>query len=440
MRHSNHAHPMLEPLNYDLDPVTASSFMDENHLKVYELLWRASIATNLEGPVTRTHQFRMVVSDKVSLCLKWQELLEPGWSSLISTNFGGEYFSASSCFSYEDMPSIIPEYNKNHLFSSSQIQHINFTVPESANITVQVKTVPQKNLTYSSLIDKMVAYKVARPSTYANALNSVIKNDLLLKKGSSLYLASHGEAIYEKISMLPDQEKLNCNFSYEVETAIEKIEQNSNESGSLLNQFCQQLFNCDTGLAKWIDDLEIDGQILINTEANSRLAVPTHGQESQEANELEEAEASPLDDIVDKVQNCSKISWYEHAWDDYTFASNILDKSFSGRLKARKARRLDTPQERIFEEHLNDFVSIVHFGLCRSIPMMDRLKSAEFYVLTDRTRGLGYLETLKLVYHEDSYNPGFEEIKKALINGLYEIQFHHMRLDFDVDCFLEVDC
>ncbi len=77
--------------------------------------------------------------------------------------------------------------------------------------------------------------------------------------------------------------------------------------GSLLNQFCQQLFKCDTGLAKWIDDLEIDGQILINSDANSSLAVPTKGQESREAKVLDEAGASPLDCIVDKVQNFSKL-------------------------------------------------------------------------------------------------------------------------------------
>lgn len=74
--------------------------------------------------------------------------------------------------------------------------------------------------------------------------------------------------------------------------------------------------------------------------------------------------------------------------------------------------------------------------------MMDMFKSAEFYVLTDRTQGLGYLETLKLVYHKDIkviYEPSFEEIKKALINGLFETEFYHMRLEFGVDCFLEVE-
>lgn len=356
MSYSNHAHPMLEPLNYDLDPESASRFLDGNHSKVYELLWRAAIATNLEGPVTRAHQLRTKVSDKLSLCLKWQELLEPGWSNLISTDFSGEYFGETSYLGYEDMPFAIPKYNKNCLFSSSQIQHIDFILSEDANITLQVKTPPQKYLTYSSLLENMVAYKVARPSTYANALNSVIKNELLLKDGNFLHLASNGEAVYEKISSLPDIEQLNCNFSYEVETAIEKIEQNSNEAGSLLNQFCQQLFKCDTGLAKWIDDLEIDGQILINSDANSSLVVPSKRQESREEKESDGAGASPLDCIVDKVQNFSKINWHEHAWDDYSFASNILDKSFSGRLRARKARRLDTSQERIFEEHLNDFV------------------------------------------------------------------------------------
>ena len=294
MNHLHHAHPMLEPTNYDLDPDAASNFFSENQFKVYELLWRSSVATNLDGPVIRTHQLRNAVSNKISLRLNWKEMLEPGWYHFISTNFPDECFGDSVYFSYESMPSVIPKYNKNCLFSNSNIQHIDFVVSEGDNISVQVKEAPQKSLTYSSLLDQMVTYKVARPSTYANALNSVIKNNFLLKDGHFLYLASYGEVIYEKMSKLPDQEKINCTFSYEVETAIEKIEENPTEAGSLLNQFCQQLFKCDTGLAKWIDDLEIDGQILINTDANSGLAVPTKGQEIRETKESEEAEASSL--------------------------------------------------------------------------------------------------------------------------------------------------
>jgi hypothetical protein len=284
----------------------------------------------------------------------------------------------------------------------------------------------------------MVTYKVARPSTYANALSSAIKNEFLLKNGNALYLASSGEAVYKKISTLPDNEQLTCRFSYEVETAIEKIEQHSTEAGSLLNQFCQQLFKCNTGLAKWLDDLNIDDQLFIHTDSNSTFAAPTKKQENQAPKELEKAEGLPLDYIVDKVQSFSKINWNEHAWNDYSFTSHILDKSFSGRLKAQKARRLDTSQDRLFETHLNDFVSIVHIGLCGSIPMINMLKSATFYVLTDRTEGVGYLETLKLIYHKTNYELSFEDIKKALMNGLYETPFHCMRLVFDVDCFLEV--
>lgn len=430
---------MLEPTNYDLDPETASNCLSGNQLKVYELLWRSAVATNLDGPVIRTHQLSKAITDKVSLRLNWKEMLEPGWCDLISTNFAEERFGDGVYFCYESMPSVIPKYNKNTLFSNSNMRDIDFSFSENANISIQVKVKPQKSLTYSSLLDQIVVYKVARPSTYANALNSVIKNDLLLKDENSLFISSNGAAIHEKILKLPENEQLNCNFSYDVETAIEQIEQSSSDAGSLLNQFCQQLFNCDTGLAKWIDALEIDGQILTNTNDNNNSALSDGDRENKVVKEQEKSETSPLDYIVEKVQNFSKINWHEHVWDDYSFTSNILDKTFLGRLKTRKARRLDTSKEQIFEEHVSDFVSIVHIGLCGSIPMMDILKNAEFYILTDRTKGFGYLENLKLVYHKDIYELSFEKIKKSLVYGLEETQFHCMRLDFDADSFLEVE-
>ncbi len=433
---------MLEPTNYDLDPEAASNYFCGIQLKIYALLWRLAVATNLEGPVIRIHQLTKAVSDKISLRLSWKEMLEPGWCELISTKFAEGYFGEGIFFRSENIPPVIPKYNKNCLFSNSEIQSIDFAVSDGTNISIQVKAAPQKSLTYSSLLDQMVAYKVARPSTYANALNSVLKNDLLLKDGSSLYVSSNGATIHEKILTLPDKEQLNCNFSYDVETAIEKIELHSSDAGSLLNLFCQQLFGCDTGLAKWIDELEIDGRILTNANDNNKSVLSGDEQNNQVVKEQKMSEASSLDSIVEKVQNFSKIKWHEHAWDDYSFTSNILDTKFSGRLKTRHACRLDTSKERIFEEHLSDFVSIVHIGLCGSIPMMDLFKYAEFYILTDRTKGLGYLENLKLVYHKDIYGifvPSLAEIKKSLVYGLYETQFHCMRLDFDADSFLEVE-
>lgn len=266
MKHLYHAHPMLEPTNYDLDPKAASNYLNGNQLKVYELLWRSAFATNLDGPVIRFHQLSKEVSEKVSLRLNWKEMLEPGWSDLIPIKFAGECFEEGVFFNYKNIPLVIPKYNKNCLFSNSEIQSIDFSVSDGANIHIHVKAAPQKSLTYSSLIDQMVAYKVARPSTYANALNSVIKNDLLFEDGNSLFVSSSGASIHEKILKLPEKEQLNCNFSYDVETAIEKIEQSSSDAGSLLNQFCQQLFNCDTGLAKWIDELELDANSFLEIE------------------------------------------------------------------------------------------------------------------------------------------------------------------------------
>ncbi len=430
---------MLEPTNYDLNPEAASNFLSGNQLKVYELLWRSAVATNLDGPVIRIHQLSKTVSEQVSLRLNWKEVLEPGWCELISTKFAEGCLGEGVFFSYKNIPSVIPKYNKNCLFSSSETQPIDFAISEGTNTSIQVKAAPHKYLTYASLLDKMVAYKVAKPSTYANALNSVIKNNLLLKDGTSLFVSSNGAAIHEKILKLPDKEQVNCNLSYDIETAIEQIEQNSSAAGSLLNQFCQQLFNCDAGLAKWIDELELDGQILTITHDNNKLVSSDDEQNTRVIEEQKEMQASSLDHIVEKVQNFSKINWQEHAWNDYSFTSTILDKLFLGRLKTRKARRLDTLKERVFEEHISDFVSIVHIGLCGSIPRIDMLKYAEFYILTDRTKGFGYLENLKLLYHKDIYELSFEEIKKSLVYGLHEIQIRCMTLDFDADSFLEVE-
>ena len=172
---------------------------------------------------------------------------------------------------------------------------------------------------------------------------------------------------------------------------------------------------------------------------SSNASIIKNEQKNLNGNQLEQAEPSSLGHIIEKVQNSSKISWHEHAWDDYSFTSNILDKTFSGRLKTSNVCRLDTSQDQLFEAYLNDFISLVHLNLCSSIPRIDNLKSANFYLLTDRIKGCGYLKNLTLIYHKNFHDLSSQEITTIVANGLNKIQFHHMKLVVDMESVLDVE-
>lgn len=438
MPEPHNAHPMLEPVNYDLDPEQASKYFSGNELKIYNLLWNTAVATHVEGPVIRQHQLFSRLSIKTTLCLMWSELLEPGWSSFLTEYSIGNIHFNNSLFSSNMNPVFISPYNEHCLLSKEYLNNLSFSFNPEIELTFSVKKAPEENLCYSTIIEQMAKHKVARPSTYASRLESTIKNGLIGQDKDTLFLTTTGNNLLEKIAQLPADEQLNKQTSYAIENAIDAIERDHQKAGELLNHFCEKIFKKTSKLAVWLDNLEIEGETLdeIYNKASNKKHLFNESI-GKTRDKMQEGGSSCLEsslvNILHEKNNSSKIECIEHAWDDFSFQMQLFNTKFTGRLYTRHANRLETPKERIFQEHLNDFQVTIYYGFWMKIPQKHLVKSIDFSILTDRTKGNLYLEELKITYsyefsRYDEYKIDENEIKKTVSDRFSEIELSDYHL------------
>ncbi len=411
MSEQHYAHPMLEPVNYDLDPEQASQYFSGNELQIYNLLWNAAVATYVEGPVVRQHQLFSALSSNTSLCIKWNEMIETGWTNFIPYESVSISALNNPLLPSSVTPSFIPPYNEIRLQRCENLKNLALPLNSELETTVSVKKMPEAELRYSSLIEQMAKFKVARPSTYASRLESTIKNGLIGEDNKTLFLTATGKSYLDKITQLPPNEQLSKQTSFEIEKAIDAIEEDHKLSGTLLNDFCEKILQNTSKLSDWLDELNIEGETL--QEIYNKSAQKTHGKGIFQKKEIEppittarNLEPSIIDILMNR-NTSNAVNCIEHAWDDFSFQTQVLNINFTGRFHTRKANRLKTPKEKIFQEHLDDFQQILYLGFLKEIPVVDFANSIEFSILTDRTQGFWYLEKLQITY---SYEPIINEV------------------------------
>lgn len=406
------AHPMLEPINYDIDPDTASNILSGDMLSMYNLLWKAAVATQADGPVVRKHKLYTRIASNASLSANWIEIIESGWMALLPNETPTSFLNVEySLNSSESLNCFVPQYQTDVLSMKQSSNDLDLTISPQSTVSSVVKQIPPKIINYSYLLGEMAKYKVARPSTYANRIESTLNNGLISKKNDELYLSNKGNGILDLIQNLSKDEQLNKELSFQVENAIDDIEMDPSKAGTYLNEFCQKLLGKSSNLSTWLDELDV-GVLNFDEESEQKLDDINKTLKSDKPD-------SELDCIMASENANNAIQHTEHEWDDYSFKSTILQTKFIGRLYTRKARRLDVSKNRIFKEHLIDYNQIVQYCLIKYVPYIEDAIQIKFTIQTDRTKGILYLLKMKIHYRDLFYVvQERDELREDIINEL----------------------
>lgn len=144
-----------------------------------------------------------------------------------------------------------------------------------------------------------------------------------------------------------------------------------------------------------------------------------------------------ISELLAEVNRKRGIWCKEIDWQEYVFTTNILHIKFSGKLSTRKAIKGTVSPEKIFEEHLHDFLYIAYYCLFRNIPYIELATDITFDILTDRTKGIIYFTELVINYDEEEwFDFELEKIKKLifeLINDYNDLQGRYISSLLDLD-------
>jgi hypothetical protein len=286
------AHPILEPLDYELTPEAASKLIGPEQLHIYELMWNAGIATAMDGPALRQEILEISITQPTSDQPPAQELIllaaqtqciEKGWGVLLPSEIPCAF---SNYVSLDDsFPEIITnslgsatkaflDQNGCRVRSAEQCISITSLLNNSQEWAADVVEISPRGLTIDLLIETMADHGVGRPSTYADRLFTAIKNDLIIDTSDRLQVGEYGQQVLDLLAKLEPSAIIDATFNAELECALCAIESDPSTAGSVLRNFCKRSLDESTELVNWLDELVIDGESFGKSIARSEASLP----------------------------------------------------------------------------------------------------------------------------------------------------------------------
>jgi hypothetical protein len=286
------AHPILEPLDYELTPEHAAALLQDEHLEIYSLLWNAALATAVDGPALRVERLSLeAASDDYpdsDLRLQASRIVceDSGWGALLPH----EQKHAEAAIDPLAAPfppllsTTLAAAGKGQLDATGQRHHDASACAPLARLLGdpgrwQVDTVLLRDpaLTLDRLVEQMAQGGIGRPSTFASRVSAALDNDLIRQAGGRVVVGDYGREVLEKRDSLPAISQIDATFSADLERALEQIETESSCAGEVLQNFTQRALGEDSMLADWLDELVIDGESMTEAAVRAQMTLPAVG-------------------------------------------------------------------------------------------------------------------------------------------------------------------
>jgi hypothetical protein len=287
------AHPMLEPLDYDLTPEAAGRSLRGDLLDLYTLLWNAGLATVVDGPALRREELVIqltspVETDGSDFGLALQAVavrcVEPGWGDLLPSELTRA--QASNAVLGAAFPKLVDEQltrcgppllddTGRRVRGIVQCQSLVALVDNTKPWQADVALISDPSLSIDLLLERMADQGVGRPSTYADRLAAALENDLVCDRaGEQLAVGEYGHKVLAALSAMPTGTTVDAQFSADLESALHDIEADPSIGGAALRHFCVRALGTEPALADWLDELAIEGESLNEALARAEARLP----------------------------------------------------------------------------------------------------------------------------------------------------------------------
>jgi DNA topoisomerase I len=215
------AHEAIRPTDLTLDPDRVRSSLPEGHYKLYKLIWERFVACQMSDAQWDSTTVLVSSSDRQG------ELVFRATGRILI--FDGHY-KVSGVPNTSDEPSI-PKMEEGNRLAALQID------------PVQNFTLPPPRFTEASLVKKLEAEGIGRPSTYA-AIIQVIQNRKYVQKNKGRFHATDlGKVVTDKlVEAFP--EIMGVGYTREMEQLLDDIEEKHANWMEMLRRFYEPFKDC----------------------------------------------------------------------------------------------------------------------------------------------------------------------------------------------------
>lgn len=208
---SQDAHEAVRPTSLSLTPQTVASFLTRDQLRLYTLIWKRFLASQM-APAETEHMAVTVQSGIYELKASGYTVLFKGFMEL--------YEEARKDKEARVLPAIA-EGTVVHNVSAEKVQHF---------------TQPPPRYTEASLIKTLEEKGIGRPSTYAPIMDTIKNRNYVEKKDKQFVPTELGIVTIKLLKEYFDG-IINVDFTAHMEEALDGIEQGSDTYTHVLREF-----------------------------------------------------------------------------------------------------------------------------------------------------------------------------------------------------------
>ncbi|SFL14760.1 type I DNA topoisomerase [Halanaerobium salsuginis] len=214
-KNAQDAHEAIRPTDTERTPARIKSFLSEDQYKLYDLIWKRFVASQMSSALYESISAQFLVADKYKFRVSGSRLLFPGHLILTGKEKEDEI----------DLPKL----------KEGDIYNLTETNPE------QHFTTPPPRYSEASLVKTLEEEGIGRPSTYAPTLSTIVSRDYVKKEGKYLKPTELGETVTELLSeYFPDV--TDVEFTAGLEKQLDEIENGSEEWKKVLRDFYEPFF------------------------------------------------------------------------------------------------------------------------------------------------------------------------------------------------------
>lgn len=218
------AHEAIRPTNLNFPPEKIKDFLDLDQYKLYLLIWRRFIASQMNPAIYDTVSCDISTDKNILLRATGSTVKFPGFLAVYEERedkIGGQVKIK------EEQERQLPELKEGQILQLLEVT------------STQAFTRPPPRFTEASLIKELEKSGIGRPSTYATIMNKIQSRDYTVKEKGTLKPTELGRVIAQMLennfSVIMD-----VGFTAAMEDELERIAENEREWKDLIRDFWEK--------------------------------------------------------------------------------------------------------------------------------------------------------------------------------------------------------
>lgn len=230
------AHEAIRPTDIKRTPAEVKATLGRDLFRLYQLIWKRFTASRMSDAVYESTGVKLSVG-KYRFGMNASKLKFDGYMSV--------YMSDED----EKADNIVLDS-----FKKGDVVKLENFEPK------QHFTQPPAHYTEASLVKTLEELGIGRPSTYAPTIGTIIARRYVIKEQKNLYVTEIGEAV-NKIMMQSFPSIVDVNFTANLESLLDKVEEGSVNWKTVISNFYPDLDEAVKVAEKELDAIKIEDEV-----------------------------------------------------------------------------------------------------------------------------------------------------------------------------------